>query len=68
MKGKDNVTATIKPKLVTVILCTALLAFAYAAFFAVLWYTVTYGETGFDSVWFTLTGGMDGVQSGLIIS
>lgn len=68
MKKKDDVTVIRKPKLITVILCTALLMFAYAAFFAVLWYTVTYGQTGFDSVWFTLTGGMDGVQSGLVLS
>ncbi|MBQ1183692.1 MAG: LTA synthase family protein [Clostridia bacterium] len=68
MEKENNITARRNPKLITVILCTILLAVAYAAFFAVLWYTVTYGETGFDSVWFTLTGGMDGVQSGLIIS
>ena len=68
MEKENNVTARRNPKLITVILCTILLAVAYAAFFAVLWYTVTYGETGFDSVWFTLTGGLDGVQSGLVTS
>ncbi len=68
MEKENNVTARRNPKLITIILCTALLAVAYAVFFAVRWYTVTYGETGFDSVWFTLTGGLDGVQSGLVLS
>ena len=43
-----------------------LLAIAFLAFFAVVWYRATYGNTGFDSVLFTLTGGLNGVQGGLV--
>ena len=49
-------------------LFSLLLAVAFLAFFAVVWYRSTYGDTGFDSVIFTLTGGLNGVQSGLVKS
>ena len=38
------------------------------AFFSAAWYIRTYGKTGFDSVLFTLTGGLNGVQDGLVTS
>ncbi len=47
---------------------TLLSFIAWLAFFATLWYRRVYGDTGFDSVLFTLTGGMGGVQSGLVVS
>ena len=37
-------------------------------FFSAAWYVRTYGRLGFDSVLFTLTGGLSGVQSGLVES
>ena len=37
-------------------------------FFSASWYVRTYGNTGFDSVLFTLTGGLNGVQDGLVTS
>ncbi len=45
-----------------------LLAFlAWLAFFSTAWYRRVYGDTGFDSVIYTLTGGLGGVQSGLLL-
>lgn len=41
---------------------------AFLCFFAARWYISVYGNTGFDSILFTLTGGLNGVQSGLIKS
>lgn len=52
----------------TVFACSVLIFLGYVMSFAAKWYTKTYGDTGFDSVMFTLTGGLDGVQSGLIES
>ncbi len=40
--------------------------FAWLAFFSEAWYRRVYGDTGFDSVIFTLIGSMEGVDSGLI--
>ena len=46
-------------------LCT-LLAVAFLGFFAAWWYVRIYGRIGFDSVLFTLTGGLGGVSTDLI--
>lgn len=51
-----------------VALFSLLLFVAFLAFFAVVWYRNTYGDTGFDSVLYTLTGGLNGVQGGLVSS
>ncbi len=51
----------------TVIL-TALLVIAGLCFFAALWYRKTYGDTGFDSILYTLSADLEGVQAGLILS
>ncbi len=40
---------------------------AWLAFFSTAWYRRVYGDTGFDSVLYTLFGGMGGVQSGLLL-
>lgn len=67
MKGKNKPKILRQnPKPQTVFVCTVLLLAAYALFFAARWYIVTYGDIGFDSIMFTLTNGLDGVQSGLI--
>lgn len=47
---------------------TLLSFLAWLAFFSTAWYRRVYGDTGFDSVLFTLTGGLGGVQSGLLVS
>ncbi len=41
---------------------------AFLGFFSAIWYRDVYGDTGFDSVIYTLTGGLGGVQKGLLIS
>ena len=46
-------------------LCVLLLL-AYLAFFAACWYVRVFGNTGFDSVLFTLSAGLDGVGTGLM--
>ncbi len=40
--------------------------FAWLAFFSTVWYRRVYGNTGFDSVLFTLTGSMEGVDAVLV--
>ena len=49
------------------ILCTAVLGIGFMLFFAAKWYLDTYGDTGFDSILYTLSSDLDGVQSGLIL-
>ena len=44
-----------------------LLFIGFLAFFSALWYVSTYGDTGFDSIIFTLTSGLGGAQSDLIL-
>ncbi len=41
---------------------------AFLCFFSAVWYRDVYGNTGFDSVLYTLTGGLGGVQTGLLIN
>ncbi len=70
-ENKISATENIKqrqPRPVTVVFCILFLAIGFTVFFSALWYTVTYGQLGFDSVLFTLTGGLAGTQSGLIAS
>ncbi len=45
-----------------------LLLLAFLGFFAACWYVRIYGRIGFDSVLFTLTGGLGGVSPDLIRS
>ena len=49
------------------ILTTVALAFGYLSFFSARWFVSTYGRLGFDSILFTLTSELGGVQSGLIL-
>ncbi len=46
---------------------TVLSLLAWLAFFSTVWYRRVYGDTGFDSVLYTLFGGIGGVQSGLLL-
>ena len=50
------------------VLCAALLTVGALCLFSANWYIRTYGNTGFDSILFTLTGGLNGLQSGLVTS
>ena len=54
--------------LVWPIVLTVLLTVASLCFFAALWYRKTYGDTGFDSILYTLSADLEGVQGGLILS
>ena len=47
------------------ILCIVLFT-AFLGFFAACWYVRIYGRIGFDSVIFTLTGGLGGVSTDLV--
>ena len=48
------------------ILCAVVLFVGYLCFFSGRWYVSSFGRLGFDSVLFTLTSGVSGVQSGQI--
>lgn len=48
------------------VLCSLLTVTAFACFFSARWYVNTYGRLGFDSVLYTLTASLGGVQSGLV--
>jgi len=49
------------------LLCTILAFAGFWCFFSAHWFVETYGEIGFDSVIYTLTASLSGVQKGLII-
>ena len=49
-------------------LATVALLIGFLVFFAARWYVNTYGSTGFDSILFTLTSDLGGVESDLILS
>lgn len=71
IKATENnpktVANTKKSSPVTVIICTLCLFMGYAVFFVAAWYRDTYGDLGFDSIIFTLTNGLNGVQDGLVM-
>lgn len=48
------------------VLCAAALFIGYLCFFSGRWYVSSFGRLGFDSVLYTLTSGVSGVQSGQI--
>ncbi len=50
------------------VVCSMLILFALLLFFSASWYIKHYGNTGFDSVLFTLFSNLGGVSKGLIIS
>lgn len=47
---------------------TLVLLLGFLCFFAARWYLKTYGDTGFDSILFTLFSDLGGVESELILS
>lgn len=51
----------------TALLCL-LVGIAFLCFFAACWYVRVYGRIGFDSVLYTLTGGLNGMSSELLVS
>lgn len=55
-------------KIVSSILLSLLVLFATLLFFSASWYISYYGDTGFDSVLFTLLSNLGGVGGGLIKS
>ena len=50
------------------ITCTLLFLISGLCFFAAFWYMRTYGRTGFDSILYTLTADLDGLQIDLFLS
>ena len=58
---------TVRKSIVTALLCILLLI-AFLCFFAAKWYVSVYGRIGFDSVLYTLTASLGGLQSDLVIS
>lgn len=54
-------------RMVGMALLCCLLLIGFLCLFAAIWYVSVYGHTGFDSVLFTLTSSLNGVQSGLIV-
>ncbi len=62
-KTKSNL-----PRALVLTALSLLSLIALLCFFSTLWYRDVYGDTGFDSVLYTLTGGLGGVQGGLIVS
>ena len=48
------------------VLCTTVLLLGYLCFFSARWYVRSFGRLGFDSILYTLTSGLSGVQSGQI--
>ena len=61
-----TVTNTKKPRIFSNLLCGAILFLGYLCFFSGRWYVSTFGRLGFDSILYTITGGLSGVQSGQI--
>ncbi len=62
----ETTPVTKKKGLASLIICLVLLFIALVAFFAARWYLRTYGDTGFDSVIYTLFSDLKGVQAGLV--
>lgn len=55
-----------KNRIISKILLTFLMLLSFTATFSALWYKVVYGNTGFDSILFTLFGNNAGVEPGLV--
>lgn len=50
------------------VLCAAMLFVSFLCYFAAIWYVETYGQLGFDSILYTLTADLAGVESKLVLS
>ena len=53
-------------RIVCIVSCLLVLVLGFASFFSAMWYVRVYGRLGFDSVLYTLTGGLGGVNPDLI--
>lgn len=62
---KRSADRSLRRVLGNILLCLVMLV-AFLGFFAACWYVRIYGRIGFDSVIFTLTGGLGGVSTDLI--
>lgn len=49
-------------------LCALALTVGFVCYFSAVWYMDTYGNLGFDAILFTLTAGLNGVESRLVLS
>lgn len=56
-----------KGRIIANVILSLFLIFGLAAFFSAVWYSRTYGVTGFDSILFTLFSNLSGTGSELII-
>ena len=65
--ASEKAAPIIKKHNVSKILCIVFFFVASLALFAAIWYTRTYGVTGFDSIIFTLFSNLNGVQSDLVL-
>lgn len=52
--------------IVRAIICSLVIFLGFIAFFSARWYIVVCGDLGFDSILYTLTAGLGGVESDLI--
>ena len=52
----------------TIAACTLILLPAFCAFFSARWFVHTYGQIGFDSILYTLSSSLGGVEPELLIS
>ena len=64
---KHQVGTHIGRHIVTGLLCLLILI-GYLCFFSGRWYVRVYGRIGFDSVLYTLTGGLGGMSKELLVS
>ena len=63
---QSSTTKTKFRRAITAVLCCAMLFLGYLCFFSGRFYVSTFGRLGFDSVLYTLSAGLQGVQSGQI--
>ena len=50
------------------IVCSILLFLAFLCFFSARWFVRVYGRIGFDSILYTLTSSMGGVEADLLLN
>lgn len=55
-----------KSRIFVLVLCSLILFSGLLFLFSARWYVEVYGDTGFDSVLYTLLAGLDGVESDLV--
>lgn len=67
MKKSEKQKKPLSHRLLCILSCI-LVTLGALCFFSASWYVRTYGDTGFDSILFTLTGGLNGVQDDLVTS